>query len=181
MLRKILLVIILVLAAFAVVVALQPSEFRITRSATLAAPPEAVFPHVNNLHKWEDWSPWAKLDPNAKTTFEGPDEGAGAIMRWDGNQEVGAGFMTIVKSNPSELIALRLEFIKPFAGIGDTEFTFHPEAEKTVVTWTMSGHNDFIGKAVGLIMDCEKMVGGQFENGLANLKQIVESEKGTAQ
>ncbi len=175
MLKKILIGLTAVIAVFLIVAALQPADFRITRSATIAAPPAAVFERINDLHKWNDWSPWAKLDPNAKNTFEGPPAGVGAGMAWAGNSEVGEGRMTITESKPVELVRMKLEFIKPFAATNMTEFTLKPEGAQTAVTWSMSGTNGFMGKCMGLIMNCDKMVGGQFEKGFVNLKAIVET------
>jgi len=174
MLKYILIGLAAILVIFLIVVALQPADFRITRSATIAAPASVVFEQVNDFHKWNDWSPWAKLDPNAKNSFEGPPAGVGACFAWAGNNEVGEGRMTITDSKPNELVLMKIEFIKPFTATNTTEFTFKPEGNQTAATWTMSGHNNFIGKAMGLIMNCDKMVGGQFEKGLANLKAIVE-------
>src|SRR4051812_32249665 len=111
---KILLTLAVLLAVFLVIVALQPADFRISRSATIGAPAAVVFGHVNNLHQWEAWSPWARLDPNAKSTFAGPDSGVGAVMGWEGNKDVGQGTMTITESRPVELVGLRLDFLKPF-------------------------------------------------------------------
>ncbi len=160
---------------FLVMAAMQPGDFRITRSALLAVKPEAIFPEVNDLRKWEAWSPWVRLDPNANMRFEGPPSGVGAIAHWDGNAKVGKGSMTIVESNAPGLIRLRLDFLKPMKATSVAEFNFDPEGGQTIVTWSMSGKNNFIGKAMGLIFNCEKMVGGQFEKGLANLKERVES------
>ena len=175
MLKKILIVLVIIIVVLVGVVAMQPADFRITRSATIAAPPAAVFEQVNDFHKWNDWSPWAKLDPNAKNTFEGPAAGMGTKFAWSGNNEVGEGSMTITKSKPSERILMDLVFVKPFAGTSVTEFTFRPDGTGTAVTWSMSGRNNFIGKAVGLFMNCDKMVGSQFEQGFANLKTVVET------
>ena len=160
---------------FLIVAAMQPSDFRITRSAIFAAPATVVFEQVNDFHKWNAWSPWAKMDPDAKNTFEGPPAGIGSGFRWAGNNKVGEGHMTITDSTPDSRIAIRLEFIKPFAAVNTTEFTFKPEGDQTAVTWTMSGKNSFMAKAVTLVMNCDKMVGGQFEQGLANLRPIVET------
>ena len=172
--------IILILAAIAVIIfitvaAMQPSEFSVTRTGTIAAPASAVFAHVNDLQKWEAWSPWAKLDPDARNSFEGPASGIGAIMRWAGNNKVGQGSMTIIESHPDKFIRFKLEFLKPFAATNTAEFTFNSGNDQTIVTWTMRGKSDFKSKAIGLIMNCEKMVGGQFEKGLANLKSVVET------
>jgi hypothetical protein len=168
-------VVVVLLGGFVVVVAMQPSEFRISRSAAMTAPPADVFAQVNDFHNWEAWSPWAKLDPNAKNTFEGPTAGTGAIFKWAGNSEVGEGGMTITESRPAELVRIKLEFVKPMPGTSDTEFTFKPEGDKTVVTWTMSGHSDFLGKAICLFMNMDKMMGEKFDEGLASMKKVAES------
>jgi hypothetical protein len=175
MLKKILITIAVIVVAFVVVVAMQPSEFRIVRSATISAPSPAVFAQVNDFHNWEAWSPWAKLDPAAKATFEGPSAGIGAIFRWAGNQEVGEGSMTITDSRPSDLIRIKLEFLRPFEATNTAQFTFKPAGNQTTVTWSMEGENNFIGKAVCLFMNMDKMVGGQFEKGLAQMKSVVET------
>jgi Polyketide cyclase / dehydrase and lipid transport len=174
MLKKILIGVALIIVIFVAIVATRPDEFRVTRSATFSATPSQLFEHVNDLHKWQTWSPWAKLDPAAKLTFDGPQAGTGAAFSWVGNKEVGEGKMTITESRPTELVRFRLEFVKPFAGTNDAEFTFKPDGNKTVVTWSMSGKNNFLFKAVGLFMDCDKMVGGEFEKGFANLRSVVE-------
>ena len=175
MFKKILIALLALIAIFCVVVIMQPSDFRISRSITVNAPPPAVFAQVNDFHKWEAWSPWAKMDPNCKFSYEGPAAGKGAIFRWDGNMDVGTGNMTITESRPSDLILIRLEFLKPMQGVNTTEFTFKPDAGQTKVSWTMTGKNNFVGKAFSLFMDCDKMVGGQFDKGLATLKSIAEA------
>ena len=158
-----------------VVVALQPSEFRVARSVTIAAPREAVFAYVNDFHHWEEWSPWAELDPEAKATFKGPASGEGAVFLWDGNDDVGQGSMEIVESNPPESIDMRIRFVKPFEDEAEIDFQFEPQGEATLVTWSMSGKNNFIAKAICLFMDMDQMVGEKYEEGLANLKRTVES------
>ena len=159
---------------FLVVLAGQPDEFAVTRTIRIAAPPEKIFPHVNDLHRWEAWSPWAKLDPSAKISFSGADAGAGAAMAWDGNKKVGAGRMTITESQPSGLIRFRLDFQKPMQATNTAEFTFRSEGGQTVVTWSMAGKSCFMSKVFGLFMDFDKMCGDQFEKGLANLKSVTE-------
>jgi uncharacterized protein YndB with AHSA1/START domain len=176
MLKKILLVLLAIVGAFAVYVAMQPSAFAVQREATIAAPPAAVFAQVNDFHKWQDWSPWAKLDPNAKATFEGADQGEGAAFAWAGNSDIGEGRMTITESKPNERIAMRLEFEKPMQATNTTVFTFKPEGEGTHVTWTMSGHNDFFARAICMLMDMDKMVGGQFEQGFDNLRGVLNAK-----
>ena len=160
---------------FIVVVAGQPCEFKVSRSAKIAAPPEKIFPHVNDLHLWQAWSPWAKMDPNSKSTFTGPVSGIGSAMAWAGNRQVGEGKMTITDSQPFQSIHLRLEFLKPMTATNMAEFSFKPDGGGTSVTWAMAGKNNFMGKIFGLFVNCDQMVGGQFEKGLASLKLIAES------
>lgn len=178
MLKKIFIALAILLIVFAVIAAAQPSEFRVTRSTTIAAPASTVFTQVNDFHNWEAWSPWAKLDPEATNTFEGPSAGNGTVFRWAGNRKVGEGSMTIVESHPSDHILIKLDFLKPFAATHTAEFTFQPAGNQTQVTWSMYGNKNFIAKAVGLIMNCEKTVGNQFEQGLTQMKSVVE-EKNT--
>ncbi len=160
---------------FIVVIAGQPNEFKVCRSTKISAPPEAVFPHVNDYHRWEAWSPWAKLDPTCKNTFEGATAGIGAIFSWAGNKKVGEGRMTIIESRVGDLIRIKLEFFKPFKATNTAEFDFQPDGNQTVVTWSMFGKNNFMGKVFGLLVNCEKMVGRDFEKGLAAMKSVVET------
>lgn len=166
-----------VILVLVVVVAIQPAEFRVTRSATIKAPAPLVFEQVNNLHNWEAWSPWAKLDPNAENSFEGPEAGEGAVFRWSGNDEIGAGSMTVTRSVPHERVHMRLDFERPMPGTADTEFAFQTQGDATVVTWTMIGENNFIGKAMCLVMDIDQMVGSDFEEGLASMRAIAEAHQ----
>jgi len=164
-----------ILVVLLIVIATQPAEFRVERSATIAAPPEEVFAQVNDFHAWKEWSPWAKLDPQSKDTYEGPASGTGSVFKWSGNNEVGEGMMTITDSQPNELIRIKLEFTRPFAATNTTEFTFKPEGDQTRVNWAMFGENTFVGKAMHLVMDMDKMVGGSFDQGLTQMKSVVES------
>ena len=174
-LMPVLCIIAVIVLIFVVVVAMRPSDFRITRSAKISAPPEKIFPNVNELRLWEPWSPWVKLDPNAKNSFAGPASGVGSAMAWSGNNEVGEGRMTITESRANESVRFRLDFERTMKASNMAEFTFKPEGNQTEVTWTMSGKNGFVGKAFGLFVDCDKMVGCQFEQGLASLKSVSES------
>jgi Polyketide cyclase / dehydrase and lipid transport len=159
-----------------IVIAMQPSEFHIERSAKMAAAPGEVFEQVNDFHKWDGWSPWVKLDPNAKNSFEGPAAGEGAIFRWAGNAEVGEGSMTILESRPPEHVRIKLHFVKPFEDTAITEFMLKPAGDETSVTWSMDGKNNFISKAFCLfIMNMDKMIGDKYEEGLASMKKIVEA------
>jgi uncharacterized protein YndB with AHSA1/START domain len=161
---------------FIIVITGQPDEFTVSRSLKISAPPEKVFQNVNDLHQWEAWSPWAKLDPNAKNTFEGPASGVGTAMAWSGNNKVGAGKMTVTESKPGEIVRLRLDFEKPMKATNAVEFSFKPEGGQTVVIWSMAGTSCFMGKVFGLLMNCEKMCGGNFEKGLASLKTVAEGK-----
>ena len=173
----ILAVIVVLILVVLVVAAFRPSEFGVTRSATIAASPATVFAHVNDFKKWKAWSPWERLDPSMQRTYEGTPEGVGAIYRWVGNSQVGSGNMTITESRPGESIRIAMEFIKPFASQATAEFAFAAAGDgKTTVTWTMSGSNsNIVCKAVGLFMDMEKMVGDQFAEGLRNLTAVAEA------
>lgn len=164
-----------VIIGFVGFVATRPSEFRIARSAIIDAPPEIVFAQVNDLHNWEEWSPWAKLDPDAQNTFEGPTEGTGARFSWSGNKKVGEGRMTITESQPYELVRLKLEFVRPFKDTNTSEFSFTPQADRTAVTWSMHGHQKFVGKAFAVFVNIDKMLGASFEQGLTQLRNLSES------
>lgn len=175
MLYPILIALAVIVAVFLVFVATRPSDFRITRSAGISAPPSAVFARVNDLHRFQEWSPWIEMDPAARTSYEGPPAGTGAIFHWAGNNKVGEGRMTIVESRPGELVQFKLDFLKPFPSTSTAEFTFRPEGNGTQVTWSMFGRHSFIPKAFCCFMNMDKMVGGQFEKGLAKLKLLAEA------
>lgn len=161
------------LAGFAVIVATQPDSYHVERSLVINAPAAKIYAQVNDLHQWDAWSPWAKIDPNAKSTFEGTKAGKGAIMRWEGNNEVGAGSMEITETEANKRIAMKLDFLKPMKGEATSEFTFVPEGKGTKVTWSMDGKSNFVGKAMGLIFNCDKMIGDKYEEGLASLQKVV--------
>ena len=175
MLIKILVILAVIIVVFIIVVATRPADFRVTRTATISAPTEVVFAQVNDLRKWEAWNPWGKLDPACKMTYEGPPSGTGAGYTWAGNKKVGEGRMTITESHPNELIRFNLEFRKPFKANNTAEFTFKSERNQTTVSWSMAGKKNFMFKAMGLFMDTDKMVGGDFERGLAALKSVAEA------
>jgi hypothetical protein len=176
MLKKILLALVVVVVIFVVVVALQSADFRITRTATISAPPPTVFAQINDFHKWDAWSPWAKLDPEMKATYEGSPAGLGAVYNWVGNSKVGEGRMEITQSKPGELVQLKLDFLKPMKASNLSEFAFKPVGAQTEVTWTMTGQKNFMSKAFCLFVNMDKMVGGDFEKGLAQLKTVAEAE-----
>src|SRR5881296_1841245 len=180
MLIKILVALAVIVLGFVGVVAMRPSEYRVARTATIAAPAPAVFAQVNDFHKWDAWNPWAKLDPAMKQAYAGAPAGIGAIYTWAGNSEVGEGRMTLTESRPRDLVRIRLEFLKPFATTSTAEFAFKPEGNRTVVTWSMAGNVNFMAKIVHLFMDMDRMIGDKFEQGLARLKSITEAGQSTA-
>ncbi len=169
MLTKILLTIAAVAIVLVIVVATRPAEFQISRTAAIPAPAPAVFGLVNDFRKWGQWSPYEKMDPAMTKTYAGLPTGTGAVYTWDGNAQAGKGTATIVESRPNELIRIRLDFEKPFPSTAFATFTFKLEGERTVATWALNGTNNFIAKAVHLVMNIDKMVGGQFEEGFADL------------
>ncbi len=175
MLEIVLIALAVIIGGILVAASRKPGEFRVVRSILLKAPPAAAFEHVNDLEKWQAWSPWAKMEPLAKTEFSGPKAGKDAVFKWTG-KKTGQGCMTIVESRPGEFIRFRLEFLKPMKAVNTAEFKFDSEGPQTRVTWTMFGVNKFMNKVVSLFMNCDKMVGGQFEQGLSSLKEIVEKE-----
>lgn len=176
MLIKILIAIALLLIVFLIIVALRPSQFRVERSLAIHAPAAAIFPHLNDLRKAAVWSPWLKMDPAVKTTYAGPLAGVGASSTWIGNSQIGEGSQTVLESRTNELVRIKLEFVKPMPGVSTTDFTLAPKADSTVVTWSIYGENSFMAKAFCLFMNQDKMIGTPFEQGLADLKTLVEAE-----
>ncbi len=172
---KILIGLAAIVALILIAGAFQPAQFRVTRSVRVAAAPAAVFAHVNDLHRYQGWNPFSKLDPAATHTFEGPGAGTGAVLAWDGNNQIGAGRMTLVESRPDELVKFKLEFKRPMEGGAEAAFTFKPESGETLVTWDMTGERNYICKVMGMFINMDKMIGGTFEDGLASLKSTVES------
>jgi uncharacterized protein YndB with AHSA1/START domain len=147
--------------------------FRISRSATIAAPPERIAPHIQDLHAWEKWSPYERLDHQMKKTFSGAERGVGASYAWEGNSKAGAGKMTITTVTPQK-IAFALNFTKPMRSENTAEFTFEPDGGGTRVTWTMIGPKTLMMKVMGVFMNMDKMIGQAFEEGLGTLKERVE-------
>ena len=176
MLRKILIALAVIVVGLVAVIFSRPDSFRIVRSATIAAPADVVFPMINDLHNWASWSPWAELDPNMKLTYSGAQSGVGAVYGWIGNDKVGEGRMTILESQPNDKVVIKLEFIKPFEATNTTNLTIKPEAGGVNVTWDMTGINNFMSKAVSLVMDMDKEVGGDFAKGLAKMKSVAEAK-----
>jgi len=182
-LKKVLVVLIIGIGGFLAFAATRPDAYRVERSQRIDAPAEVVFSQLDNFKSWAAWSPWEKRDPAMKRTFEGPASGVGAGYGWQGNKEVGQGRMTITESKPprggsneTAHVSIRLEFIKPFASVASSEFTVKPEGDRAAtVSWVMEGRNNLMGKAFGVFMNMDKMIGKDFEKGLANLKSIAEA------
>jgi hypothetical protein len=179
MIKKILLGLVgafaLLVVILLIVISLQPASFSVTRSQVINTPAAVPFGYVNSLQEWPKWSPFEKMDPNLKRTFSGSEAGTGAKYAWAGNSNAGEGLMTITDSRPAELVSIKLDFIKPFQATNQVNFTFTPEAGGTRVSWTMSGDNNFMGKAMSLVMNMDEMCGSMFEEGLTNLKNVSEN------
>jgi hypothetical protein len=179
MIKKILIGAAVAVALVLVVAGFQSDEMKVTRSAVMSAPPPAVFKVVNDFRQWDGWSPWSKLDPAMTKSLEGPPEGVGAVYRWSGNSQVGEGTSRIVESRPPEFVRIRLDMVRPMAGSNDVQFTFAPEGAGTRVTWAMQGKKPYLAKLIGMFVDCEKMCGDQFDQGLTSLKAMVETGSDT--
>lgn len=174
MFKKIFLALAIIFVVLAVVIAMQPKDFTISRSIVVNAPAEAAFSVVNDLHRWDDWSPWSKRDPQMSKEFSGSPAGVGATYAWKGNKEVGEGHQTITLSKPNELVEIALHFDKPFQGDNVVDFSFAPEGQGTKVTWTMHGPSNFISKFFVMTGMMDKMMGKDFDEGLAGLKALAE-------
>jgi Polyketide cyclase / dehydrase and lipid transport len=176
MLKKVLIGLAVAILALVGVIASRPSTYHVERSATVAAPADVVFAQVNDFHKWNAWSPWDKMDPNQKVSFDGPESGQGAKYGWSGNDQVGEGRMTIEESKAGELVRIKLEFLRPWESTSPTTFTFKAVEGGTQVTWAMDGTHNFAGKAFSLFMDMDGMLGADFDKGLASMKAVAEAE-----
>ena len=174
MLKTILIVVVVLVAAVLIYAATKPDRFRIQRTASISAPAEKIFPLINDFHAWSAWSPWEKLDLAMKKTHSGAPQGKGAVLEWDGNKDVGTGRMEVLESIPSSKILIKLDFLKPFEAHNQAEFTLAPNTGSTQVTWAMYGPQPYIVKVMSLFCSMDKMVGGQFEKGLADLQALAE-------
>jgi uncharacterized protein YndB with AHSA1/START domain len=176
MVLKILIGVAIIAVILVIVIATRPAAFHIERSTTIGAPAKRVFAQVNDFHAWRAWSPWEGMDPDLKRTYDGPTSGNGAVYSWSGNNKVGAGSMTIQQSESPSRIVIALAFLRPFKAHNTATFTFVPEDGGTRVTWAMDGRNTFVTKAFHMVMDIDKLVGKDFERGLAAMK--TKAEKG---
>ena len=174
MLKAIGIVATLVVAAVLGIAATRPDTFRVERSASISAPPDKIYPLINDFHAWQAWSPWEKMDPAMKRTFGDTTAGKGATYAWEGNSKVGQGSMQITESAAPSKVTIDLHFIKPMEGRDVAEFTLTPNGNATTVSWAMHGPNPFIAKVIGLFCNMDKMIGKDFETGLGNLKALAE-------
>ena len=174
MLKIIGIVLVVAVAGFLVYAAMQPEDFRIQRTTTVNAPPERIYPLITDFRGWGAWSPWENKDPAMKRTFSGAASGVGAVYAWEGNKDVGTGKMTILEATAPGRVVIKLDFLKPLEGTSTAEFTLQPQGGATTITWAMYGKNNFLAKAMCVFMDMEKMVGPDFEAGLARLKAVGE-------
>ena len=163
------------IAIILVLAATKPDTFRITRAAAIKAPPEKIFPLIDDFRQWGKWSPWEGRDPALKRTFSGAERGKGAVYAWDGNRNVGAGRMEILEAEASSRVLIKLDFIKPFEGHNTAEFTMLPQGGATTISWVMQGPVPFMGKLMHVFMNMDNMIGKDFEAGLANLKKLAET------
>ncbi|OWJ90986.1 polyketide cyclase [Pseudomonas sp. A46] len=154
--------------------AISPDHFRIERTASIAAPPEKVFPLINDFQQWPAWSPWEKIDPTLKRSYSGPQAGVGAVYAWQGNNEVGTGRMEIIGSEPASRVEIKLDFQMPFEAHNTAEFILSPENGGTRLTWTMYGPSPYTHRLMQVFFDMDDMVGSRFDQGLANLKAAAE-------
>lgn len=164
----------LALAALPVYAATRPDRFRIERRAVIAAPPAAIFPHINDFRAWAAWSPWEGKDPAMRRQYGEPSAGPGATYAWAGNRLVGVGRMEIADSVPPSRVVIRLSFLKPFKAENIAEFTLTPQGAGTEVTWAMHGPSPYLSKVMGVVCNFDRMVGRDFETGLGNLRRVVE-------
>jgi hypothetical protein len=154
--------------------ATKPDVFQVRRSASIKAPPEKIYPLINDLHRFAVWPPYEQKDPAMKRNYIGAESGVGAAYEWDGNKNVGAGRIEIADTSPPSNVKLQLDMFKPFEAHNLVEFTLEPQGDITMVTWSMRGRVPYLAKIVHVVFDMDKMVGGDFETGLANLKAIAE-------
>ncbi|HEX4235459.1 MAG TPA: SRPBCC family protein [Caldimonas sp.] len=172
--QTVLIVIAVLIVGVLVAAAMRPSDFTVQRSASIAAAPAKIYPFLVDFHQWPAWSPWEKLDPGMKRTHSGAPSGPGAVYAWEGSSKVGAGRMEIKDAAAASKVLIQLDFLRPFEAHNITEFTLAPRADATEVTWQMRGPAPFVSKVMGLFVNMDKMIGKDFEKGLANLKAAAE-------
>jgi hypothetical protein len=176
MLRKVLLGIAALIIILVGIIYTRASTFRVERATRIEAPPDVVYALVSDFRAWDRWSPWAHLDPSMKVTYGGTPSATGSTMSWTGNDKVGEGGMRITETKPPQALAMRLEFIKPMASVNRTDFTFKPDGTGTKVDWVMTGPLDFMGKGMDLFVGMDRMIGPDFEKGLASMRREAEAD-----
>lgn len=164
----------IILAIVLAMAATKPDNYKVSRSATINAPPEKIAALIGDFHNWERWSPWERLDPNMQRSFTGAPSGTGAVYSWQGDSKVGAGRMEITGMAPARAVQIKLDFLKPLEAHNATEFTLQPRDGQTVLTWNMSGPMPFLSKVMTVFTSMDAMIGKDFEKGLANLKEVAE-------
>lgn len=179
MLKTIAIALVVVAGALLAFAATRPDTFRVQRTATIDAPPEEIFALINDFHRWRSWSPYEKLDPAMKRTHSGAASGRGAVYAWESEGKAGVGRMEITDVSQPSRVTIRLDFVKPFKARNTAEFTLQPNGRATTVTWAMHGPNLFVGKVMGIFLDMDRMIGKDFEAGLATLKSLAEADART--
>jgi carbon monoxide dehydrogenase subunit G len=174
MFKIIAIVVVVLIVGVLGIAATKPDSFRVQRTASIKAPPEKIYPLINDLKGWTAWSPWEKKDPAMKRTLSAATVGKGATYEWAGNKEVGKGRMEIAEATPSSKVLIKLDFIAPFEAHNMAEFDLQPKGDTTDVTWSIYGPAPFVNKLMSVFLDMDKMIGRDFETGLANLKAIAE-------
>jgi hypothetical protein len=174
MIESLVIAVVVLIVALLIYAATRPNTFRVERSISIEAPAEKIFPLINDFREWEPWSPWEKVDPAIKRRYSGADSGEGAIYEWRGNKNIGQGRMEIIESWPLAKVLIKIDFIKPFEAHNMIEFTFVRHGDSTAVTQAMYGPSPFISKLMGIFCSMDRMVGQKYEEGLTNLKAIVE-------
>src|SRR5215203_2757120 len=162
------------IAAVLILAATKPDTLRVQRSVSINAPPERIFPLISDFHQWLSWSPYEQKDPAMKRSYSGAENGKGAVYAWDGDKNVGSGRMEIHEVTSPQKIVIKLDFFKPFEGHNTAEFTMLPQGDVTNLTWTMTGPAVFLSKVMQVFMNLDRMIGRDFETGLANLKKLTE-------
>ena len=175
MLIKIIFVIILIIIAILVYASTKPETFHVERSVTIKAPPEKIFPLINDFHAWNDWTPYNK-DPAMKKTYSGSNQGVGAAYAWEGNKQVGRGDITITATTPPNNIEFDLHMIEPFEGRNKAVFTLAANGDSTNVTWSLDDKHNLMLKTMTIFVNLNNVIGNDFEVGLAKLKTLVERQ-----
>jgi uncharacterized protein YndB with AHSA1/START domain len=167
-------IVVVLVAGVLVAAAFQPDRFQVKRSSIIDAPPERIYALISDFHRWRSWSPYEQLDPGMRRTYSGAERGAGSVYEWAGNSKAGQGRMEITRAPQPSEVAIKLDFIEPIEAHNVATFTLEPRGGATTVTWVMDGATPYVGKIIHLFLDMDRLVGKDFETGLANLKAVAE-------